>query len=80
MDQSIQEIVDTAKRSNTQVSGPILLPTLVNPTAHVIENILEKSKISILQCIIYIINPTDQTLDDLKKLNLPSAVDVQIKL
>jgi small subunit ribosomal protein S10 len=71
IDQSASEIVETAKRSGARVSGPIPLPTRieklsVNRSPHVDKKSMEQ--------------PTAQTVDELKKLNLPSGVDITINV
>ncbi|MBU8142787.1 30S ribosomal protein S10 [Staphylococcus aureus] len=81
IDQSAEKIVETAKRSGADVSGPIPLPT-------------EKSVYTIIRAkdsreqfeqrthkrLIDIVNPTPKTVDALMGLNLPSGVDIEIKL
>ena len=85
LDQSAEKIVETAKRSGADVSGPIPLPT--EKTVYTIIRAVHKYKDSCEQCeqrthkrLIDILNPTPKTVDALMGLNLPSGVDIEIKL
>lgn len=85
IDQSTQEIVDTAKRTGARVKGPIPLPTrkerftiLVSP--HVNKDARDQYEIRTHKRLMDIIDPTDKTVDALMKLDLAAGVDVQIKL
>ena len=83
IDQSAQDIVETAKRSGARVSGPIPLPTRieklsVNRSPHVDKKSMEQFEIRTHKRLIEIMEPNAQTVDELKKLNLPSGVDINI--
>lgn len=85
LDQSAEKIVETAKRSGAKVSGPVPLPT--ERTVYTILRSVHKDKDSREQFemrthkrLIDIINPTPQTVDSLMRLDLPSGVDIEIKL
>ena len=85
IDQSAQEIVDTAKRTGAQVMGPIPLPTrkerftvLVSP--HVNKDARDQYEIRTHKRLIDIVEPTEKTVDALMKLNLAAGVEVQISL
>ncbi len=85
LDQSAQDIVDTAKRTSAQVAGPIPMPTrieryTVNRSVHADKKSMEQFEIRTHKRIIDIIDPTAKTVDELKKLNLPAGVDIQIRL
>lgn len=85
IDQSASEIVDTAKRSGARVSGPVPLPTriekiTVNRSPHVNKKAMEQFEIRTHKRLLDIIEPTAQTVDELKKLNLPSGVDISINV
>ena len=85
IDQSAQDIVETAKRSGARVSGPIPLPTRieklsVNRSPHVDKKSMEQFETRTHKRLIDIIEPTAQTVDELKKLNLPSGVDITINV
>lgn len=82
---SVTEIVKTAKRTGAEVAGPVPLPTLiqkftVNRSPHVDKKSREQFEIRNHKRVIDIVNPTPQTVDALMKLDLPSGVDVKIKL
>ena len=85
IDQSAQEIVDTAKRTGAVVKGPVPLPTrkerfdLLSST-HVYKKARDQFEIRTHQRLMDILDPTDKTVDALMKLDLPAGVDVEIKL
>ncbi len=85
IDQSAQEIVDTAKRTGAIVKGPVPLPTrkerydlLRSP--HVNKKSRDQFEIRTHQRLMDILDPTDKTVDALMKLDLAAGVDVEIKL
>lgn len=85
IDQSIQEIVDTAKRTGAQVRGPIPLPTnkerftiLISP--HVNKDARDQYEIRTHKRLLDIVEPTEKTVDALMKLDLAAGVEVQISL
>ena len=83
VDQSANEIVDTAKRTGARVSGPVPLPTdiqrlTVNRSPHVDKKSMDQFEIRTHKRLIEIMEPNAQTVDELKKLNLPSGVDTNI--
>ena len=85
LDQSAEKIVETAKRSGASVSGPIPLPTEKNiytilRSVHVYKDSREQFEMRTHKRLIDIIKPTPQTVDLLMKMDLPSGVDVEIKL
>ena len=85
IDQSAIEIVDTAKRSGARVAGPIPIPThiekfTVNRSPHVDKKSMEQFEMRTHKRLIDIIDPTAQTVDELKKLNLPAGVDISINV
>ena len=85
IDQSAQDIVETAKRSGARVSGPIPLPTRieklsVNRSPHVDKDSREHFETRTHRRIIDIYSPSAKTIDALMKLDLPAGVDVEIKL
>jgi len=84
LDKSTGEIVDTAKRTGAQVSGPVPLPTdreiyTVLRSPHADKKSREQFQIKTHKRLLDIINPTAKTIDALKKLDLPAGVDVEIK-
>ena len=85
IDQSAQEIVETAKRTGAQVKGPIPLPTnkerftvLISP--HVNKDARDQYEISTHKRLLDILEPTEKTFDALMKLDLAAGVEVQISL
>jgi small subunit ribosomal protein S10 len=85
IDQSAQEIVDTAKRSGAVVKGPVPLPTKIERydvlrSPHVNKTSRDQFEIRTHLRLMDIIDPTDKTVDQLMKLDLPAGVDVEIKL
>ena len=69
LDQTVQDIVDTAKRTGAKVSGPVLIPFAA--TSGKFQN-------RTYQRIVYIIDPTETTIGELKKLNVSTGVEIQI--
>jgi len=85
LDKSTVEIVDTAKRTGTRISGPIPIPTKVSRycilrSPHVNKNSREHFEIRTHKRLVEILEPTQQTIDELMKLELASGVEVEIKL
>ena len=85
IDQSAQEIVDTAKRTGAVVKGPVPLPTRIErfdllSSPHVYKKARDQFEIRTHQRLMDILDPTDKTVDALMKLDLPAGVDVEIKL
>ena len=85
LDQSAEKIVDTAKRTGAQVSGPIPLPTekeviTVIRSPHKHKDSREQFEIRTHKRVIDILYPTQKTVDTLMKLELPAGVDIEIKL
>lgn len=85
IDQSAQEIVDTAKRTGATIRGPIPLPTrkerwTVLTSPHVNKDARDQYELRTHKRLLDIVDPTDKTVDALMKLDLAAGVDVQIKL
>ena len=84
LDQSATEIVEIAKRTGARVSGPVPLPTLISlytvlRSPHVDKKSREQFEIRTHKRLVDILEPTPQTVDALMKLDLPAAIDVEIK-
>ena len=84
IDRSASEIVETAKRTGAQVRGPIPLPTKINKycvlrSPHTDKKSREQFEIRTHKRLLDILEPTQQTLDALMKLDLSAGVDVEIK-
>ena len=85
IDQSAQEIVDTAKRTGAQVCGPVPLPTRIErfnvlTSPHVNKDARDQYEIRTHKRMVDIVQPTDKTVDALMKLDIAAGVDVQIAL
>ena len=84
LDQSAREIVDTARRTGARIAGPVPLPTrrecwTVLRSPHVDKKSREQFEIRTHKRLLDILEPTNQTVDALMKLDLPAGVDVEIK-
>ncbi len=85
LDRSALDIVDTVQRTGAKVAGPIPLPTRINRytvlrSPHVDKKSREQFEIKTHKRLMDILDPTQQTVDALMKLDLPAGVDVEIKL
>lgn len=85
LDQSTKEIVETARRTGAQIAGPIPLPTRINRytvlrSPHVDKKSREQFEMRTHKRLLDILEPTQQTIDQLMKLDLSAGVDVEIKL
>ena len=85
IDQPAIDIVDTAKRTGARVAGPIPMPTrieryTVNRSPHVDKKSMDQFELRTHKRLIDIIEPTVQTVDELKKLNLPAGVEININV
>lgn len=85
IDASAQKIVEACKRSGADVSGPIPLPTdkeiiTILRSPHKDKDSREQFEQRTHKRLIDIVRPNMNTLEALKKLNLPAGVDIEIKL
>jgi len=85
LDKSAAEIVETVRRTGANVAGPIPLPTRINKycvlrSPHVDKKSREQFEIRTHKRLLDILEPTQQTVDALMKLDLASGIDVEIKL
>jgi len=85
LDQSVKEIVETAKRTGARVAGPVPLPTRIQKitvlrSPHIDKHSREQFEIRTHKRLIDIYEPTPQTVDELMKLELAAGVDVEIKI
>ncbi len=85
LDQSTREIVDTAKKTGARVVGPIPLPTMIEKycvlrSPHVDKKSREQFEMRTHKRLLDILEPTQQTVDALMKLDLSAGIDVEIKL
>ena len=84
LDTSAQRIVEAAKRSGANVSGPVPLPTEIERitilrAVHKYKDAREQFEQRTHKRLIDILNPNQKTVDSLMKLNLPAGVDIEIK-
>jgi small subunit ribosomal protein S10 len=84
LDQSAGEIIETARQTGAKVSGPIPLPTRISRytvlrSPHADKKSREQFEIRVHKRLLDILDPTQQTLDALMKLDLSAGVDVEIK-
>ncbi len=84
LDQSAKEIVDIAKRTGARVSGPVPLPTTINRytvlrSPHVDKKSREQFETRTHKRLMYIVDPTPQTMDALMKLDISAGVDISMK-
>lgn len=85
IDNSCRQIVDTAKRHDAEVVGPIPLPTeirkyTVNRSTFIDKNSREQFEIRIHKRLIDILNPKQSIIESLSNLTLPAGVDIEIKM
>ncbi|MBI4209720.1 MAG: 30S ribosomal protein S10 [Deltaproteobacteria bacterium] len=84
LDLSVKEIVETVRRTGAKVCGPIPLPTRIERftvlrSPHVDKKSREQFEIRTHKRLLDIVEPTQQTVDALMKLDLAAGVDVEIK-
>ena len=85
LDASASQIAETAQRTGARVSGPVPLPTEIKKftvltSPHVDKDARDQFEIRTHKRLIDIVDPTQKTMEALMELNLPSGVDIQIKL
>ena len=85
IDQAASKIVETVKRTGGEVSGPVPLPTDVQKitilrAVHKYKDSREQFEMRTHKRLIDVKNPSKETVDALSHLDLPSGVDIQIKL
>ena len=84
IDVSAEKIVETAKRTDAKVAGPIPLPTkrriyCVLRSPHVDKKSREHFEMRTYKRIIDIYEPTQQTMEELRRLDLPAGVDIEAR-
>jgi small subunit ribosomal protein S10 len=85
IDQSAEKIVETAKRTGAEISGPIPLPTdkqivTILRSVHKDKDSREQFETRTHKRLIDVIRPSDKAVEALMGLELPAGVDVEIKL
>ena len=85
LDLSVKQIMDTALRYDAEVVGPVPLPTevktyTVNRSTFIYEDAREQFEMRIHKRLIDILNPSQKIIESLSNLNLPSGVNIDVKL
>ncbi|MEZ7893383.1 MAG: 30S ribosomal protein S10 [Candidatus Wallbacteria bacterium] len=85
LDQSVQKIVNTVKKTGAKVSGPIPLPTEINKfcvlrSPHINKDSREQFEMRTHKRLIDIHDPSPDTVESLQKIDLPSGVNIEVKL
>jgi len=85
LDQSVQKIVNTVKKTGAKISGPIPLPTEINKfcvlrSPHVHKDSREQFEMRTHKRLIDIHDPSPDTVESLQKIDLPSGVNIEVKL
>ena len=85
LERSTNDIVDTARRTGAKVVGPIPLPTRVERftvlrSPHVNKKSREQFEMRTHKRLLDIVDPTAKTVDELKKLELPAGVEINIEI
>jgi small subunit ribosomal protein S10 len=85
VDQSVRQIVETVERTGAIVAGPVPLPTHIRKfcvirSPHIDKDSREQFEIRTHKRLIDILEPTSKTIDALTQLQLPSGVEIDIKL
>ena len=85
IDTSTKQIIDTAQRNGAEVVGPIPLPTeirryTVNRSTFVHKDSRDQFEMRVHKRLVEILNPDQKIVESLSNLNLPSGVEVEIKL
>lgn len=85
LDKSVEEIVETARSTGARVAGPIPLPTEINKfcvlrSPHIDKKSREQFEIRTYKRLLDILEPTQQTMDAISKLDLAAGVDVEIRV
>ena len=84
LDQAVTEIIDTVRRTGANIAGPVPLPTRISRYTvlrgpHVNKKSREQFEVRTHKRMLDILEPSQQTLDALMKLDLSAGVDVEIK-
>jgi len=85
LDRSVKQIVDTARRYDANIAGPVPLPTeirkyTVNRATFVNKDAREQFEMRVHKRLIDILNPNAKIVDALTNLNLPAGVDIEVKM
>ena len=84
LDDSLGKIVETARRSGSNIAGPVLLPTQIRKytvlrSPHTDKKSRDQFELRIHKRLVDILEPSPKTVEELMKLDLPAGVEVEIK-
>ena len=85
LDASVKQIIDTARRFEAVILGPIPLPTeikryTVNRASFVYKDAREQFEMRVHKRLVDIVNPQPKLIEALTNLSLPSGVDIDVKM
>ena len=85
LDQSVKQIIDTSTRLDANIVGPVPLPTetkryTVNRAPFIFKDAREQFEMRVHKRVIEILNPSQKVIEALSNINLPSGVDIDIKM
>jgi len=85
IDQSVAQIIETAKRTGAEISGPIPLPTsreivTILRAVHKYKDSREQFEMRTHKRLIDILMPTPKTVEQLQRIDLPDGVDITVKV
>jgi small subunit ribosomal protein S10 len=85
IDNTCRQIIETAKRQDAEIVGPIPLPTeikkyTVNRSTFIDKNSREQFELRVHKRLLDIMNPNQAIIESLSNLNLPSGVEIEIKM
>jgi len=85
LDASVKQIVDTALRYDATIQGPIPLPTeikkyTVNRSSFIDKNSREQFEMRVHKRLVDILSPSPKIIESLTNLNLPSGVNIDVKM
>ena len=85
IDQSTKKIVETVKRTQADIRGPVPLPTekhrfTVIRSPHKDKDSREHFEMRVHKRLLDILDPSPKTVDSLQRLDLPAGVDIEIKI
>lgn len=85
LDMSVKQIIDTVRRFDAEIVGPVPLPTetkkyTVNRASFVFKDAREQFEMRVHKRVIDILNPSPKVIDSLTNINLPSGVSIDVKM
>lgn len=85
LDQSVKQIIDTTTRLDANIVGPVPLPTetkryTVNRAPFIFKDAREQFEMRVHKRVIEILNPSQKIIEALSNINLPSGVDIDVKM